>query len=151
MKQKTNVEWTDEVLDKVTAPTRPGFTFKGWKHGETDVTTSTTYESLAKVDTLKSITLIAQWEDITPPTISGIENGKTYCKTQTVTVSDNEGIASVTLNGKPVTPTDGKFTVPPATEAQTIIVTDNAGNTTKMTITVNDGHTYEWQNKDGQY
>lgn len=131
---------------KVTEPSAPkkdGYTFKGWYNGDTK------YDFNAAIT--DNITLTAMWNDITPPVISGIEDGKTYCETQEVTVSDNDDISSVTVNGKLVTIKNGKFTLLSADGEQKIIVTDKADNKTEMTVTVNNGHTYEWQNESGQY
>lgn len=89
--------------------------------------------------------------DTIDPVISGIENGKTYCSAQTVTVSDNDAIQSVTVNGSAIDLVNNQFTLSPAVGAQEIIATDNAGNNTKVTVTVNNGHTYEWQDYNGQY
>lgn len=91
--------------------------------------------------------------DATAPVITGVENGKTYCSAQTVTVSDNEAIESVTVNGTAVTlDLNNQFILNPAEGTQTIVVTDKAGNaSTEITVTVNDGHTYEWQDDNGQY
>ena len=89
--------------------------------------------------------------DNVAPVISGIENGKTYCEAQTVTV-DEKYIDSVTVNGKEVPLENNQFTLNPAEGTQTIVVTDKAGNVSaEMTVTVNDGHTYEWQSENGQY
>ena len=79
------------------------------------------------------------------PVIGGIENGKTYCEAQTVTV-DEKYVDTVTVNGTAVTlDTTGSFTLAPADGEQKIVVTDKAGNTAEMTVTVNDGHTFgEW-------
>ena len=87
------------------------------------------------------------------PVIGGIENGKTYCEAQTVTI-DEKYIDTVTVNGTKVTlDENGGFTLSPADGEQRIVVTDKAGNTTEMTVTVNDGHTYgEWvSNGDGTH
>ena len=85
------------------------------------------------------------------PVISGIENGKTYCAAQMAAVSDNYDV-TVTVNDNPVSLTDGKFTLSPAEGTQTVVVTDKAGNVSdEMIVTVNDGHTYEWQSENGQY
>ncbi len=82
--------------------------------------------------------------DSTAPVINGADNGKTYCEAVTLTVTD-EYLDTVTLNGEPVTLTDGKLTVNPAEGRQTVIATDKAGNSTSITVTVNDGHTWgEW-------
>ena len=49
---------------------------------------------------------------------------------------------TVTVNGTKVTlDENGSFTLAPADGEQRIIVTDRAGNTAEMTVTVNDGHT----------
>ena len=75
------------------------------------------------------------------PVITGIEDGKTYCETQTVTV-DEKYIDTVTVNGTAVTLDEtGSFPLSPADGEQKIVVTDKAGNTAEMTVTVNDGHT----------
>ena len=79
------------------------------------------------------------------PVISGIENGKTYCEAQTVTV-DEKYVDTVTVNGTVVTlDEDGGFVLPPTNGEQKIVVTDKAGNNAEMTVTVNNGHTFgEW-------
>ena len=91
--------------------------------------------------------------DNVQPVIGGIENGKTYCEAQTVTV-DEKYVDTVTVNGTEVTlDKNNSFTLSPADGEQKIIVTDKAGNTAEMTVTVNDGHTYgEWvSNGDGTH
>ena len=79
------------------------------------------------------------------PVISGVENGKTYCEAQTVTV-DEKYVDTVTVNGTAVTlDADGGFVLPPTNGEQKIVVTDKAGNNAEMTVTVNNGHTFgEW-------
>ena len=87
------------------------------------------------------------------PVISGIENGKTYCEAQTVTV-DEKNVDTVTVNGTAVTlDADGGFVLPPTNGEQKIIVTDKAGNNAEMTVTVNNGHTFgEWvSDNDGKH
>lgn len=79
--------------------------------------------------------------DNVQPVITGIENGKTYCEAQTVTV-DEKYVDTVTVNDTEVTlDKNNSFTLSPADGEQRIIVTDRAGNTAEMTVTVNDGHT----------
>ena len=79
--------------------------------------------------------------DNVQPVITGIENGKTYCEAQTVTI-DEKYVDTVTVNGTEVTlDKNNSFTLSPADGEQRIIVTDRAGNTAEMTVTVNDGHT----------
>lgn len=91
--------------------------------------------------------------DNVQPVIGGIENGKTYCKAQTVTINEKY-VDTVTVNGAAVTLNEnGGFALAPANGGQRIVVTDKAGNTAEMTVTVNDGHTYgEWtSNGDGTH
>ena len=89
--------------------------------------------------------------DGTSPVITGIEDGKIYCEAQTVTI-DEKYVDTVTVNGTEVTlDENNSFTLAPADGEQKIVVTDKAGNTAEMTVTVNDGHTYEWQSENGQY
>lgn len=91
--------------------------------------------------------------DGTSPVIKGIENGKTYCEAQTVTINEKY-VDTVTVNGAAVTLNEnGGFALAPANGGQRIVVTDKAGNTAEMTVTVNDGHTYgEWtSNGDGTH
>ena len=91
--------------------------------------------------------------DNVQPVITGIEDGKIYCEAQTVTV-DEKYVNTVTVNGTEVTlDENGSFVLSPANGEQKIIVTDKAGNTAEMTVTINDGHTYgEWvSNGDGTH
>ena len=91
--------------------------------------------------------------DGTSPVITGIKDGKIYCEAQTVTITEKY-VDTVTVNGTTVTlDTTGSFTLAPADGEQKIVVTDKAGNTAEMTVTVNDGHTYgEWtSNGDGTH
>ena len=79
--------------------------------------------------------------DNVQPVISGIEAGKTYCEAQTVTVAEKY-VDTITVNGTEVRLDEtGSFTLSPADGEQKIVVTDKAGNTAEMTVTVNDGHT----------
>ena len=124
-------------------PTRTGYTFTGWSGtdliGENNMTVTIPQGSTG------DRTYTAHWRDATAPVISGIENGKTYCAAQTVIVSDNNGIESVTVNGAAVTlDANGRFTLNPAEGGtQTIVATDHAHNETTVTVTVNNGHTDE--------
>ena len=91
--------------------------------------------------------------DGTSPVITGIENGKTYCAAQTVTITEKY-VDTVTVNGTAVTlDENNSFTLAPSDGEQKIVVTDKAGNTAEMTVTVNDGHTFgEWtSNGDGTH
>lgn len=91
--------------------------------------------------------------DNVQPVISGVENGKTYCEARTVAITEKY-IDTVTVNGATVELDESdSFRLVPANGGQKIIVADKAGNTTEMTVTVNDGHTYgEWaSNGDGTH
>ena len=91
--------------------------------------------------------------DGTSPVITGIEDGKTYCEAQTVTITEKY-VDTVTVNGTAVTlDENNSFTLAPADGEQKIVVTDKAGNTAEMTVTVNNGHTFgDWtSNGDGTH
>lgn len=89
--------------------------------------------------------------DDVAPVISGIANGEIYCEAQIVTVTE-EYVDTVMVNGNPVTlDVNGSFIVYPNDDEQRIVVTDKAGNKSEITITVNDGHTYDWQNENDRY
>ena len=71
--------------------------------------------------------------DTTVPVISGIEDGKTYYTTQKVTVTE-KNVDTITLNGNPATE---NITLAGNKEATyTIVVTDKAGNTTTVAVTM---------------
>ena len=95
--------------------------------------------------------LTALWRDIEKPVITGLENGKTYCAAVEFEVSDNDGIASVKAGNITLIEANGKFTLEKGIGNVTVVATDHTGNTAKVTVTVNDGHTYEWQDENGQY
>lgn len=59
---KTDVKWTDRVLENIEFPKRPGYYFVGWKCGETAVHAATTYADLAGDESVQSVTLTALWE-----------------------------------------------------------------------------------------
>ncbi len=84
--------------------------------------------------------------DGTAPSIGGVENGKTYCKPQIVTVRD-ENLESVTVNGKEQTLSDDSFTLGISFDVPTIVIeaADKAENIT--TVTINTGHDYgtDWK------
>lgn len=96
------------------------------------------------VDTSLNITYLRSDRvtlDNVQPVIGGIENGKTYCEAQTVTI-DEKYVNTVTVNGTEVTlDENNSFILSPADGEQKIIVTDKAGNTAETSVTVNDGHT----------
>ena len=132
------------------APSKKGYTFLGWYEKDTNGEfLETPMEFPFSSDNLRrrTIDVYALWA----PVISGVEDGKTYCTAQTVTVLDNDAVRSVTVNDEPITLENNQFTLNPAEGTQTIVVTDKAGNVFEITVTVNDGHTYEWKSENGQY
>ena len=107
---KSNLKWTDKVLDGVSVPTRDGYDFVGFKYGDKTVTADTAYADLAADDSVTSITLTAQWRDTEKPTgtieigtnkwyvfLNKLTFGLFFNDTQTVTItaSDNSGKVSV--------------------------------------------------------
>ena len=96
--------------------------------------------------------LTAIWKDIVNPVITGLENNKTYCDTVEFEASDNVGVASVQVDGVEWTPgANGKYTLAAGIGTVTVVAKDNSDNETSVTVTVNNGHTYEWQSENGQY
>lgn len=81
--------------------------------------------------------------DKTAPSVSGIEDGKTYCSAVEVSVSD-ANLAGATIDGVDAPIVDGILTVSPKAGAQTVVVSDKAGNSVARTITVNDAHQFAW-------
>ena len=90
--------------------------------------------------------------DSVNPVISGVENGKIYCAAQNVTITEKYAY-TVTVNGTAVTlDKNGSFVLNSANNKQKIVVTDKAGNTAEMTVTVNNGHTFgEWVSNGGTH
>ena len=84
--------------------------------------------------------------DNVQPVIGGIEDGKTYCEAQTVTINEKY-IDTVTVNGTAVElDENNSFILPAADGEQKIVVADKAGNIAEMTVTVHDGHTFgDWK------
>ena len=80
------------------------------------------------------------------PVIGGIEDGKTYCEAQMVTINEKY-IDTVTVNGTPVElDENNSFILPAADGEQKIVAADKAGNITEMTVTVHNGHTFgDWK------
>lgn len=75
----------------------------------------------------------------TAPVISGVENGGVYFDQVTVRVSDDY-LASVTLDGRPVSLQNGSFVIQGDNRQHTIVATDHAGNRVSATITVYQMH-----------
>ena len=119
--------------------TRKGFVQTGWATSDGG---EKVYDLGGTYTENKDITLYPVWSsDIENPKISGVEDGKTYCSAQTLTVTDNYAIQSVTVNGSAVDLANNQFTLSPASGEQEITATDKAGNRKTVTVTVNNGHT----------
>ena len=75
--------------------------------------------------------------DSTAPQVSGVESNKTYTKSKSFTVVE-DNLATVKVDGQTVEPTNGKYTLVPKDGTYTIEVKDKAGNkVTLNNITVN--------------
>ena len=59
---RTDVKWTNRVLENIESPKSPGYYFAGWMCGETAVHAATTYADLAGDESVQSVTLTALWE-----------------------------------------------------------------------------------------
>ena len=82
--------------------------------------------------------------DATAPVINGADNNKTYCSADTLTITDDY-LDTVTLDDETVTLTNGKLTLEPSADKQKVVATDKAGNSTTITVTINNGHTWsDW-------
>lgn len=82
--------------------------------------------------------------DATAPVIKGADNDKTYCSAVTLTITDDY-LDTVTLDDETATLTDGKLTLEPSADKQKVVATDKAGNSTTITLTINNGHTWsDW-------
>ncbi|MCD8326005.1 MAG: hypothetical protein LUC90_04785 [Lachnospiraceae bacterium] len=76
------------------------------------------------------------------PVIEGLTDGKTYCAEVTFTVTD-ENYDYTLVNGEIITGTE--YTLPAANTIYQVQAFDKAGNESAVyTVTVNDGHVYEY-------
>lgn len=53
--------WSDKVLDGVSAPTKAGYTFAGWRYADSAVSSDTKFSDLAADDKVSGITLVTEW------------------------------------------------------------------------------------------
>ena len=84
------------------------------------------------------------YDDIAP-TITGVAEGQTYYGATIFEILDSQ-LASVTVDGKKVELTNGKYTLQPDNDSHTIVATDKAGNTTSVSITVYETYTVVYKN-----
>lgn len=73
--------------------------------------------------------------DTDAPVISGMEDGRTYYGRVEFSVTDANDF-TVTVDGNAVSLEDGKYTIEPDNGSHTVTVTDIAGNTISVTVTV---------------
>lgn len=92
----------------------------------------------------KSVTKTLEYnnikEDMTLPEISGVEDGKIYCLTRTITVTD-EHLRDVKVNGNRIELDENNQYVLSGSGKQVITATDDYDNVTEITVTINDHHT----------
>ena len=92
----------------------------------------------------KSVTKTLEYnnikEDMTLPEISGVEDGKIYCLTRTITVID-EHLRDVKVNGNRIELDENNQYVLSGSGKQVITATDDYDNVTEITVTINDHHT----------
>ena len=94
------------------------------------------------VDNAENITYVSSDGlvfDATTPVILGIEDGKTYCESQTITINE-DNLERVTVNGSEVTLTDKSYELIGTGTEYTVLATDKAGNATSITGTVFNSH-----------
>ncbi|MDO5415122.1 MAG: InlB B-repeat-containing protein [Bacillota bacterium] len=123
----------------------------GWKDysGQFTLETNKNHVIYVKLtDTLGNISYVASKgiiiDDIAP-SITGVTN-RNYCTSPTMTVKDTN-LKTTTVGGKSVNLSNGQYTIPVGTHE--IVATDIAGNSTKVTVTVFDGHKPStWQDID---
>ena len=117
---KTNsVKWTDYVISDADKPVRKDYEFLGWKCGETDVTSATTYASLAGGKDTTSITLTAQWKECKEHTYDS-NNTCTKCGHVKVVYRGNS-----TQRPTIITPENGTITL--SSNGRTATITPDAG------------------------
>ena len=135
-------------ISKPANPTKSDYSFEGWYKDEN-------YSEKWDFDNsfiIKDTIIYARWRDEVNPTINGLEDNKIYCEKQSFTVFDNDAIKEVTVNGAVIYPdTNGKYTINPSEEMQTVIVSDNDNNKATVTVKVNNGHSYEFKDNNSQY
>ena len=84
--------------------------------------------------------------DNVSPAILGIDYGMTYCISKDFTVHE-ENLDTVKVNGTVIYPDGGKYNLTGSGE-KNIVVTDKAGNSTTVTVTINGTHTPEGDDHD---
>ena len=98
------------------------------KHTHSCVWITKTHEKLCGCGYVEAI-------DTDAPVISGMEDGRTYYGRVEFSVTDANDF-TVTVDGNAVSLEDGKYTIEPDNGSHTVTVTDIAGNTISVTVTV---------------
>ena len=134
----------DENSNKVTYTAY--FDYAGKTYSDTRIVISSTVEpevtpSPVPTETPAPTPVPEEKKDTTAPLIVGISNSATYCTATQFSVYDEmSGVSSVTLNGKEIKPdSNGRYT---ASASGTIVATDGAGNSEKVSVYIAGKHTY---------
>lgn len=92
--------WSDKVLDGVSAPTKAGYTFAGWRYADSAVSSDTKFSDLAADDKVSGITMVAEWTAKTY-TIKFDTRGGTPVADKTLHWDDNvlDGVVPPTKEG----------------------------------------------------
>ncbi|MCC8103107.1 MAG: YDG domain-containing protein, partial [Clostridiales bacterium] len=82
--------------------------------------------------------------DSAVPTFTGLTEGGGYCTSVSFTVSDDCAV-TVTVDGVTAIPDgSGSYTIAADNQEHIVVATDAAGNSRTATVTVNNGHTWEY-------
>lgn len=96
----------------------------------------------SEISLVDGVLTVGAWKDVEAPVISGLTVDKTYCGSVRFSVTDNDGVASVTVGGETLqADADGKYTLKAGIGKVKVVATDNEGNTADITVTVNADHT----------
>ena len=134
----------DENSNKVTYTAY--FDYGGKTYSDTRIVITNTSEpevtpSPVPTETPAPTPVPEEKKDTTAPLIVGISNSATYCTATQFSVYDEmSGVSSVTLNGKEIKPdSNGRYT---ASASGTIVATDGAGNSERVSVYIAGKHTY---------
>ncbi len=96
---KTDIKWTDYVLDNVDDPTKEGYSFDGWYLNDTLVDADDTYGELALSDTVMQITLNAKWSVVDYKIEYDLDGGTATNPTTYTIESEDITLVNPTKNG----------------------------------------------------
>lgn len=126
----------ETIADKIKIRPNDGYEILSVNKTVDGVATSITADEMTNGKITAETIFTISFRDILAPTIKGIENGQKYIDKVEFSVSDNDEIAAVTVNGKKIVATDGKYVLTSADVEQEVIVTDKTCNSTKIMVTV---------------